>query len=73
MQGWTGVKIWPWTYPAHKFPHECFFWVIGPSVGVNKLINKTGQKQIMMNITEFKTNAFLSDRNALDNKAMILS
>ncbi len=26
-----------------------------------------------MDITEFKANAFLTDRNALDNKAMILS
>ncbi len=44
------------------------FLVIGSSIGVTKLINKTGQKQIMMDITEFKANAFLSDRNALDNK-----
>ncbi len=60
--------------PGHiRVPQLTFFWVIGPSIGVNKLINKTGQNQIMMDITEFKANAFLSGRNAPDNKAMILS
>ncbi len=31
--------------------------VMGPSIRVNKLIHKIGQKQIMLNITEFTTNA----------------
>ncbi len=67
-----GLKFGPGYIRPTSSPMNVF-WVIGPSIGVNKLINKTGQKQIMMDITEFKANAFLSDRNALDNKAMILS
>ncbi len=40
-----------------QVPPLMFFWFIESSIGVNKLINKTGLKQIIMDITEFKANA----------------
>ncbi len=47
------------------------FWVIEPSIGVNKLLNKTGLKQIIMDITEFKANAlFCQIEMHLNNKSM---
>ncbi len=42
----SGPQISPWM----------FWWVIGPSIGVNKWINKIGQKRILIDITEFTTN-----------------
>ncbi len=50
--------------------------VIGPSIGINKWINKTGQNNRYYSIHD-KCNklnkAFLSHRKALDSKALILS
>ncbi len=78
MQGWTGANIWPWTNPSQSSP--VFLLGLGPYNGINKLRNKKGHKQIIMDIIECTANTvnrlnivFVSHRNALDSNALILS